>query len=774
MLRHWLYKIPLAILTASTFTVAMTQPSFADTAVASAAPIITSSAQAITLAKRLFVIPTAYSQTFAFAQNGGFDAPGPVYLVTFSQARSSVAPGPIGQITVTLDAATGAVLAYNDSQGTSIWNDTGTVTESAAQSAAQAHAWLVKLSAHASQLSAAPSPLPPQSLFSDAERTYVYERVVHGIDVPFDQATVTVGAGGQLLSYASQWQDATFPAPTYPLWTSQAATTPFVKALGLHLAYVQPFTPGSAADTALVTYEQTPWTPSSLMFSSNQAELSESPWIDAHTGQVLNAYGQPLMPTTAPLTASSALVPGGQQRMPADFKQLISQSQATAYAKTAVSIPKDLAFSGASLNNQFVGFPAQEQPVWNLNWMNSQTGANLTVTVNAQNGMLANYSMFTNGFSSGPAGSTSVTGQKPTTVTIQQGQQIADAFAKTAYPTLAGALVPLPLTDGYRQYGSQPVEGYSFLLLVGGIPAESQSVSVGVNLLTGQVVNEFANLQSGVTYPSASHAVSLATAKQAYAQTSHLQLTYVLPALQTPVTTLKASPLTEQQSPPVQFSTHALLVYAPAMQSTQGIYNALTGKWVLAYSPLNGSNVPADIRGQYGEAAMKILLMQNLLPTKNGLVHPQATMTRGEFVQILIQANGEYSSGPGNEPTPYKDVSPSNPYYTAVQQAQSDGFLPAGPLFYPQAPISREAAAAILVNFLGWGTMAKQESLFQLPFTDASTIAPAYRGDAAIANAYHIIPSQNGAWNPTADLTIAQAAVAIVRAMQLHMGASSS
>jgi len=94
--------------------------------------------------------------------------------------------------------------------------------------------------------------------------------------------------------------------------------------------------------------------------------------------------------------------------------------------------------------------------------------------------------------------------------------------------------------------------------------------------------------------------------------------------------------------------------------------------------------------------------------------------------------------------------------------------LPAARDFYPNAPITRDAAAAILVNFLGWGNMAQQQSLFKLPFSDASSIPAAYKGDAAIANAYHMIPSEDGKWDPTASLTVAEASVAIVRTMQLE------
>lgn len=739
---------------------------------------ITSSTQATAIAEKLFSIPAADSQVNVQTEVNFLGGSGTVYVVNFMHPLRGAlgGGGGGGSVDVILDAKTGTVLNYSEYPQNSIWDYTQTTGLSFAKGLSIARVWLAKLDPHAASLTETRSN-PFMGLGAGAGQMYTFERSVSGIPVPFQAASVSIGPSGELVSYSAQWQTATFPDPAYPLWTAQAALPVYLRGLALHLAYAQLFEP-ALSPSVLLTYQPTVSALGDLPFVFGDGLFGEVPWIDAHTGQQLNVFGQPV--TSVPTASVTPLVPGGQDQMPGDFKDPISQSEAIAYARSVVTIPKGATMSEGNLNETMTaGFAGPAESVWSLNWNDSQTGQNYSVTINSANGMLEQYFVSSDvgaaGFAmagtlsgSGTASGTASAGsnKKPALLTTAQGQQVANQFVKRAYPTLSGALAAQPIQTGPQEQGPQGmVQTYVFTLLVHGILAEDQSVVVGVDMSTGQVLQCANQTGAAVKYPSPSGAVSLASAEQAYAKAAQLQLTYVLPVIPTP--SGAASEGYSGGFPQIHYNPRAVLVFAPSHPAGQGMYNAETGQWVPEV-PTVLSQTPSDIKGHYGEAAMKILLAQNLLPMTGGLVHPNQLMTRGEFVQILINARGEFGGGSGNLTAPYEDVPTTSPYYTAVEQAQVDGLLPAARDFYPNAPITRDAAAAILVNFLGWGNMAQQQSLFKLPFSDASSIPAAYKGDAAIANAYHMIPSEDGKWDPTASLTVAEASVAIVRTMQLE------
>lgn len=778
-MRRSLGRIPLAVLSALALTAAVSAQNVMAASVetghglprlaSTSGMAITSSSQATAIARQLFSIPATDTQVNAQAQNNFLGGSGTVYVVTFMRPPLGEFGGGGGSVNVILDAKTGTVLEYSGYPQDSIWDYTQTTKLSFAKGLSIARVWLSKLDPHATALTEVRSN-SVLGLGAGTGQMYTFERSVSGIPVPFQAASVSIGSSGELVSYSAQWQPATFPAPSYPLWTAQAALPVYLRGLALHLAYTQLFEP-ALNPSVLLTYQPAVSTLASLPFVFGDGLYGEVPWVDAHTGQQLNVYGQHL--DSPPTNSVTPLVAGGEDQMPGNFKDPISQSEAIAYARSVLELPKGATWDGGNLNETMTsGFSGPAESVWNLNWNNSQTGQNFDVTINAANGMLEQYFVSNagpGGFGSGgTATGTASAGsnKKPTLLTTAQGQQAADQFVKRAYPTLSGALAAQPIQMGPQEQGPQGVvQTYVFNLLVHGILAEDQSVVVEVNMATGQVVQCSNQTGSDLSFPSPSGAVPLAAAEQAYAKAAHLQLTYVLPVLPSPSGAVAQG--FQGGFPQVQYNSRAVLVFAPSSPVVQEMFNAETGQWVQDV-PTVSSQTPSDIKGHYGEAAMKILLAQNLLQTTDGLVHPNQPMTRGEFVQILINARGVFGGGSGNQTASYADVPPSSPYYTAVEQAQTDGMLPAARDFYPNSPITRDAAAAILVNFLGWGSMAQQENLFKLPFSDLSSIPAAYRGDAAIANAYHMIPSEDGKWDPTESLTVAEASVAIVRAMQLQ------
>jgi hypothetical protein len=83
----------------------------------------------------------------------------------------------------------------------------------------------------------------------------------------------------------------------------------------------------------------------------------------------------------------------------------------------------------------------------------------------------------------------------------------------------------------------------------------------------------------------------------------------------------------------------------------------------------------------------------------------------------------------------------------------------------PEDPILRELMAAVLVRAMGFERVASIHDIYLIKAKDASSVNPAYRGHAAIAMGLGLIRGVSGNFLPQAEVTRAQAAVALVRFM---------
>lgn len=76
----------------------------------------------------------------------------------------------------------------------------------------------------------------------------------------------------------------------------------------------------------------------------------------------------------------------------------------------------------------------------------------------------------------------------------------------------------------------------------------------------------------------------------------------------------------------------------------------------------------------------------------------------------------------------------------------------------------------MLINWLGWSTLASKPNIFGHPFTDSSSIPATKLGDAILAADFGIIPAQGGKFLPNNSMTVADAAITIVHAYRVQSG----
>ena len=171
----------------------------------------------------------------------------------------------------------------------------------------------------------------------------------------------------------------------------------------------------------------------------------------------------------------------------------------------------------------------------------------------------------------------------------------------------------------------------------------------------------------------------------------------------------------------------------------------------------------ADIR-----RCVELGLFQGETPTRFGMGHQ---MTRAAFTVVLCRLFGWDMETP--ETGTYADVQDTGAwYFSAVETACAHGAITRQTEnFRPQAPITREEMAVMLVRALGWGAIAGLAQDLPMPFTDVSTNV----GYISMAYELGIVNGTSAAtFSPDRTATREQAAVMLMRVYDKYRAAAPS
>jgi len=115
-------------------------------------------------------------------------------------------------------------------------------------------------------------------------------------------------------------------------------------------------------------------------------------------------------------------------------------------------------------------------------------------------------------------------------------------------------------------------------------------------------------------------------------------------------------------------------------------------------------------------AARDYGLMQG---TGDGIFGFGSTLTKAEFVTVLNRMFGWDAVSPD---TPaFSDVPKSEWFYTGVETALVHNVMDSTGMFYPNASVTREEMAVMLVRALGYHTLAQSVTVFGSPFSDVTS-----------------------------------------------------
>ena len=176
---------------------------------------------------------------------------------------------------------------------------------------------------------------------------------------------------------------------------------------------------------------------------------------------------------------------------------------------------------------------------------------------------------------------------------------------------------------------------------------------------------------------------------------------------------------------------------------------------------LDESSVPASesafrdvTTGHWAYPVISYMAEQNIINGDGGNFRPEDTITRAEFVKILVEAFQVTGEGSVD----FSDVSVENWVYPYLERACANGLvLGDGGLFRPDENITREDAALMALRFARYSGMEIPESE-EPSFTDADQISPyASAAVASLCEAELLQGMEDGSFAPKQAITRAEA-----------------
>lgn len=556
-----------------------------------------------------------------------------------------------------------------------------------------------------------------------------YQMVDH---VPYyeNNIMITIDGNGEIRNFEYNWNDeVTFEKKENVISLDQARKL-LKDRMELELRYQIDY---SSKQTPKLIY-----VPKTNAYQYYQANFNAI--IDAHTGKFIDMYGKPVEQTAPiddkPLAESATPLPPRSKEL--------TQKEAVETVKRTMELPDSLELD--SVNYEDRG----ETSVWVLSFKNNGEDANfIYAELNAKTGELIR---FDNNVMYYKEGETNKNPQ--VNYTKEQALQIATNFVKKVAPDKADRLyATLPQEVRYGKQTTPLFYEMYFYRKENGIPVQGQGVSVAVSAETGKIIRFFSDWRN-LSFPLPNKVISLEKAKDMYVEDKKLTLSYF--------TTLT----TEEKR-----NNAAILVYQPTPSWEEKYLDAVDGKWkdVATGRVIDDQNVATDIKGHKQEQALQAMIDYNIYDVENGKVYPDRVVTKGEFVEIVMRAIGDYGTWYNeNAATPFKDVKKDADYYPYLQRAVDRRLIKADEeYFHPTSQVTREFVAVTLVRALGYDKLASQTDLFPLPFKDASKIQ--YKGHVGLISKLKIMPgTKSKEFQPSSSLTRADLAVIIYRFMNKY------
>lgn len=696
--------------------------------IAAPAQVKVSLEDAIKLVKNNFTIPAAYTK-FTSGYNNYNERE--TWSLNWNSADDAG-----GSFNAQVDVSTGEIIHMNSWNPASSSSQTGVPKYSYAEAKDIAQGLVNKiLGERLNQMELVPENTQITPVIDYGYTTYSvqWKRVANGVAFPSNGVSVQVNADdGTITSYSLNWSKESIP-DRKDVISADKAREAFVKNNLLQLQYflnygIRPLDSQEkdAKKDALLVYKL-----------SNQ---SFSGMIDAKTGEPLKLNSGEWINSDAALDAiggmggmakssENALAPAEQKEVD-DASKLLTKEQATESVKKWVEIPDSLTLRGANLGLE--GGLSQKR-VWSFDWSQEEStdGYNYaSARVDAATGEVLGFNAY----------SPNQQSKSPDAIERTAAKAIADAFIKKIQPDRVQQVEFSEVMDNGQKYPEdQPNHDFSYERVVNGVHVPGNGFSVSVERNTQKIVSynmDFAD----VNFPNISQAMAQKQGEDTFLTKRPLELKYVQ--------IYKNGQLSDIR-----------LVYQPKMDNSFAVSNimdAKTGEFLdWQGKPIKEQPRPynfGDISGSFAEEEIRLLGQAGAFGEYGDQFRPDEHVTvKSLLSSMLIAKNGVWS---------YQGLSDEE----LLKQVKELGWVKENLSLNDQ--VSREFQAKLVVRMLQLEKIAQLEELFQAPYEDADTFSDGSLGYIALAKGLGVMNIEGNTFESTKKMTRAEAAYALVKALQ--------
>ncbi|MUT65111.1 S-layer homology domain-containing protein [Paenibacillus sp. NEAU-GSW1] len=609
--------------------------------------------------------------------------------------------------------------------------------------------------------------LPP--LTGDVRHTIRYDRVVNGVPYYDNFIELEVDSEGHVMRYTFNWDDTIqFPKAEQVL-SLQDANAKLSELAEPQLSYIIPYgAPGGGKPS--LSYEM-----GAMAIDAVDGKIQENPYGYGYGYYGYGGYygysGYAANNVSDTPVSETAL---GNKPIVGN----LTEKEAVAKVEASFKLPEGAEFRGSNYYEYANEATGEKMKRWSLDWTirkDNQEIGSAYANVDSQTGVINNfYSYQYNG----------VDQEAKPTVTFAQAKSTALETIKKQLPWLSNELYLVEVDEKTYNNGNPMNEYYfNFVHKVHGATVTYDYINVSIDGFTGNARSFDAQI-SNHSYSTA--APKLITEKQAiekWLTYYRTQLTYQL----TPQYVWDGQPLPiekyllmiasgEIKPEEVEYKTEAKLVYrlVPRLIDEAVFLDAETGNWRNRETgDVTQLEKPkaTDINGHWAQRQLELMVAYKALDVKDGKVNPNAIVTRGELIKMLVLSlNGGrnpylYGYGAAAEKASFSDVAKDSSYYAYVENALQNNWIDIGDgSFNPDGKVDREEMAELIVRALGYNTLANHDELFNISFKDTADIEK--KGQAAIVVGLKIMSLSSGKFLPDKEVTRAEAATAFFRFLQ--------
>ncbi|WNR47046.1 S-layer homology domain-containing protein [Paenibacillus roseipurpureus] len=579
------------------------------------------------------------------------------------------------------------------------------------------------------------------SLFAPVQYAFNFNIMIHGVKLNDGGIQITLDGEGNVLNFHKNPQLDSYPS-TDPKITLEQATQFAKEHQAVDLQYI-PIRKGNKIESWWLGY------------------VPLLPPIDGQTGQFVtlgmprNALGSNYVPISKRDKVFTPLTKTGE----------ITVEEAAQIVENAFPQLKEKKLQQKSLND---GWNGDNHKVWTLSWGNNEPmmgpiGSN-SATLDAQTGIILNYS--TNTF--GPYPPAAATASTEPAISKDAAQQRAEEVINLVYPNASEDLKRIDPAISLVVSTNPPQQySYTFQRFYKGLAVSGDTVNLILDL-SGNVMNYFAHI-------STLDDQVMSKLKQNVSKEQALEKIWESEKLELNLNSFGGYVSNTTYEQPV-----AKLVYNQVLKSgslNAEALDATDGTWkpVWFEKTSQPSVNPSDIAGHWAQQDLETMLQYQVLTTDDsGHVNPDQTITVGDWLTMMSSAwSPQYKNfynGNRNDKPYFADINESSPYYDAVRTFIQLKWLTAESTrnFNADQALTREALASSVIHILKYNKLSSllAPTVTELPFTDSNLITN--KSDVALALELGIMEGSDGAFEPLATVTKAQAAVVLMRLVHLQ------